>query len=74
MPVDHNRNSLAIEDRPVVRRGMAIGPQAERRVSKILRRKEFSVTADLGLGRGTARLWTNDLSYEYVEINASYRS
>jgi glutamate N-acetyltransferase/amino-acid N-acetyltransferase len=74
VPVDHNRISLAFEDRPVVRRGMAIGPQAERRVSKILRRKEFSVTADLGLGRGTARLWTNDLSYEYVEINASYRS
>lgn len=74
VPVDHKRISLAFEDRPVVRRGTAIGPQAERRVSKILRRKEFSVTADLGLGKGTARLWTNDLSYKYVEINASYRS
>jgi glutamate N-acetyltransferase/amino-acid N-acetyltransferase len=29
---------------------------------------------DLGQGSSEAQLWTTDLSYEYVKINASYRS
>jgi glutamate N-acetyltransferase/amino-acid N-acetyltransferase len=28
----------------------------------------------LGQGRHRAHLWTTDLSYDYVRINASYRS
>jgi len=28
--------------------------------------------ADLGLGRGTAQIFTCDLSYDYVKINAEY--
>ena len=29
-------------------------------------------TIDLGLGRGEDRVWTSDLSEEYVRINAKY--
>lgn len=34
------------------------------------------ITIGIGLGRGTAgtRIWTSDLSHEYVRINAEYRS
>ncbi len=35
---------------------------------------EFNVRVDLGLGDGTASLWTTDLSHEYVTINADYRT
>jgi glutamate N-acetyltransferase/amino-acid N-acetyltransferase len=28
----------------------------------------------LGQGRHRSHLWTTDLSYDYVRINASYRS
>ncbi|MEC4681069.1 MAG: bifunctional ornithine acetyltransferase/N-acetylglutamate synthase, partial [Nitrospirota bacterium] len=28
----------------------------------------------LGMGTGTATQWTTDLTYDYVKINASYRS
>jgi glutamate N-acetyltransferase/amino-acid N-acetyltransferase len=33
---------------------------------------EISIEVDLGLGAGSATLWTCDLSYDYVKINAEY--
>jgi glutamate N-acetyltransferase/amino-acid N-acetyltransferase len=35
---------------------------------------EVRLTADLGLGDGQATVWTCDLSYKYVEINAEYHT
>ena len=32
------------------------------------------VTADLGRGKGADRVWTCDLTKEYVAINGYYRS
>jgi len=29
---------------------------------------------DLGAGAASARVWTSDLSHDYVRINAEYRS
>ncbi len=39
-----------------------------------LRGKDISLEVDLGLGHETARMWTCDLSAEYVRINAEYRT
>jgi glutamate N-acetyltransferase / amino-acid N-acetyltransferase len=35
---------------------------------------ELDVRIELGLGIGTATVWTTDLSHEYVSINGDYRS
>ena len=35
-------------------------------------RPEYEITIDLGLGRGEDRVWTCDLSEEYVRINGKY--
>jgi glutamate N-acetyltransferase/amino-acid N-acetyltransferase len=35
---------------------------------------EVNVMVDLGVGRGQATVWTCDLSYKYVEINAEYHT
>ncbi|HKW86756.1 MAG TPA: bifunctional ornithine acetyltransferase/N-acetylglutamate synthase, partial [Nitrospiraceae bacterium] len=72
--IDPNRISLAFDGIPIVKDGTGLGSLAERKIAKIVRRKEFTVTADLGQGRATTRLWTTDLSYDYVRINATYRS
>ena len=37
-------------------------------------REEISIRVNLNLGEASARIWTSDLSYEYVKINAEYRS
>jgi glutamate N-acetyltransferase/amino-acid N-acetyltransferase len=40
----------------------------------VLKQKEFTVTVNLGLGSGTATVYTTDLSHEYININADYRT
>ena len=59
---------------PMVRNGIGLGPAAERRIAKVFQRKEFTIQVKLGQGRHRSHLWTTDLSYDYVRINASYRS
>ena len=39
-----------------------------------MKKTEFKITVKLGAGKATARVFTTDLSYEYVKINAEYRS
>ena len=43
-----------------------------RRAAARLRRDEVEIVVKLGAGRGRARLWTCDLSTDYVRINAEY--
>ena len=74
VPVDPTRIRLSCEGIPIVKAGVGLGHSAERRLARIMQRREFAVTIDLGQGSGRARLWTTDLSYDYVKINASYRS
>lgn len=35
---------------------------------------EITLRVELGAGTATARVWTSDLSHEYVQINAEYRT
>jgi glutamate N-acetyltransferase/amino-acid N-acetyltransferase len=74
VPVDQRRLSLSLGGVPIVRAGIGLGPRAERSVARAVKRKQVTITADLHQGRATARRWTTDLSYDYVRINASYRS
>jgi glutamate N-acetyltransferase/amino-acid N-acetyltransferase len=37
-----------------------------------MRGNEISISVALGAGAGRARLWTCDLSYDYVKVNADY--
>jgi len=36
--------------------------------------EDITVKVDIGLGQGTATVWTCDLTKEYVAINGDYRS
>ncbi len=46
----------------------------EEDAAAIFAENEISVRVSLGLGDGTATVWTSDLSYDYVTINAEYRT
>jgi len=46
----------------------------EKRLKKSLATKEISVTVNLNHGKEKCRVWTCDLTYDYVKINASYRT
>ncbi len=74
VPLDPEQITLAFDGVTMVKAGVGCGAQAERRIERIFHRKEFTISVDLGLGHGNARFWMTDLSYDYVKINASYRS
>jgi glutamate N-acetyltransferase/amino-acid N-acetyltransferase len=42
------------------------------RIREIMALPEYGITIDLGLGKGQEKVWTCDLSEEYVRINAKY--
>ena len=63
---------LAFDKTQVVHKGQPVGDQADSRAQRIMRKKHYVMTLSLGNKPGYARLWTTDLTYEYVRINASY--
>lgn len=72
--IDQRKVSVDFDHVAMVRKGMGVGLAAERRIGQVFKRKEFTISVDLGQGRAQAQMWTTDLSYDYVRINASYRS
>jgi len=56
----------------VFRRGASAGPAARARAARALRAREIEVEVRLGAGRAQTHVWTCDLSYDYVRINADY--
>ena len=47
---------------------------SEEEAEKILSEPEVTVLADMKMGSETATAWGCDLTYDYVKINADYRS
>jgi glutamate N-acetyltransferase/amino-acid N-acetyltransferase len=72
--IDQARVGIRFDDMPLVEGGLGLGPEQEAKATAVLRKAEFTVTVDLGLGAGSAWYYTSDLGYEYVRINADYRS
>ena len=67
-----DRVAIAIGDEPLVERGAPRPDARLDRIREVMRRREYAVSIDLGLGRGEEHVWTSDLSEEYVRINAKY--
>ena len=47
---------------------------SEEEATKILSEDKVTVIADIKMGEATATAWGCDLTYDYVKINADYRS
>ena len=45
-----------------------------RGMGRAMKKPEFTVRAALNRGKAAATLWTCDLSFDYVKINAEYRT
>jgi len=46
----------------------------EQKASEIMAQSEIVLTIKLQRGSFSERLWTSDLSHDYVRINAEYRT
>jgi glutamate N-acetyltransferase/amino-acid N-acetyltransferase len=56
----------------VFRNGRSAGPGARARSGEAMKANEVDVVVNLARGRSEATVWTCDLSYDYVKINAEY--
>ncbi|MDH3453766.1 MAG: bifunctional glutamate N-acetyltransferase/amino-acid acetyltransferase ArgJ [Desulfuromonadales bacterium] len=72
--VDPDQVSILFDNVAMVAKGLGLGSEQEAMASQILKKPEFTVTVDLALGEGSAYYYTSDLTYDYVRINAAYRS
>jgi glutamate N-acetyltransferase/amino-acid N-acetyltransferase len=70
--VEPDRIAVAFEDELLVERGVLREGAKHERIRETMTRPAYTITIDLGLGRGEAHMWTCDLSEEYVRINAKY--
>ena len=73
-PADRDRLSVAIGGVWMAREGAVASGYDEAPVAAHMRGREVAIAVDLGLGRGTATVWTCDLTHGYIDINGSYRS
>ncbi|MDD3953562.1 MAG: bifunctional glutamate N-acetyltransferase/amino-acid acetyltransferase ArgJ [Lentisphaeria bacterium] len=64
---------LDYEDIPIVRGGRDAGTPESEQV-QTLKGREIHINLKLGPGQGAFTIWTCDLSYEYVKINADYHT
>ncbi|WP_374575949.1 bifunctional glutamate N-acetyltransferase/amino-acid acetyltransferase ArgJ [Phenylobacterium sp.] len=71
-----NRDDLSIRFGPLVaaQDGMIAPTYNEAKMSAYMKNAELEVSVDVGVGRGSASVWTCDLTKQYVAINGDYRS
>lgn len=72
--MDINLVSLYLGDVCLARHGGVDPGYREEQGQQQMDADEITVRVDLGRGDASARVWTCDLSYDYVRINAEYRT
>ncbi len=72
--VDTNQVSLTINGTRVLENGEPSPTYTEQAGQEAMAPAEIRIRINLGSGTGKFTVWTSDLSYDYVRINAEYRS
>jgi len=71
---DRDRLAIWFGDVRVAVNGERDAGYSEEAATNVMRKQDIPVKVDIGLGNGTATVWTCDLTKEYVAINGDYRS
>ena len=73
-PADRDKLSIGFGGTWAAREGLPLADYDEAPVAAHLKGHEVTIEVDLGLGDGSATVWTCDLTHGYISINADYRS
>lgn len=74
VPLEVSRVALNINGEPILVRGRLAGEEWESTVAPTLKQRDITIHLDLGAGKAASEVWTCDLTYDYVKINAHYRT
>lgn len=69
-----NKVDVFLDDICIVRQGCIANEYTEEAGQKIMQQEEITIKVLLHRGKENAEIWTSDLSYDYVNINAEYRT
>ncbi len=72
--LDPAKVSVALDDLPLIECGEPHPGYKEALGAAVVARDEFAIRIRLARGHAGVRIWTCDLSYDYVKINAEYRT
>jgi len=73
-PADRDKLAIWFGDTRVAVKGERDPDYSEEATSAYMKRDEIAIRVRLGIGEGQGRVWTCDLTKEYVAINGDYRS
>ncbi len=71
---DRDRLTIRFGDILVAENGWVSPSYSEEQGAAYMKQQDLVMGIDLGIGRGSSRVWTCDLTDRYIEINADYRS
>ncbi len=71
---DRDLLSISFGDVLVAEKGWVAPSYKEELGAAEMKKEEITLKVDLGLGDGSATIWTCDLTHQYITINADYRS
>ena len=69
-----DRVAIHLDGVCIVRDGGRAPDYTEERGQQVMAQPEITIRVELGRGAAAARIWTTDLSFDYVRINAEYRT
>jgi glutamate N-acetyltransferase / amino-acid N-acetyltransferase len=72
--LDIERVAIWLDDVCIVAQGGRAAAYTEAAGQAVMQRSEFTIRVDLGRGEAQTRVLTCDFSYDYVKINAEYRT
>jgi glutamate N-acetyltransferase/amino-acid N-acetyltransferase len=72
--LDIHKIDVYIDDICIVNNGERSKTYNEDKAKKVMRQNEIILRINLRRGAFSEEIWTTDLSYEYIKINAEYRS
>ena len=73
-PASRDKVKIWIGNNLVASEGVVDINYKEDIVADYMKNKNINIKIDVGVGEGSGRIWTCDLSHQYITINADYRS
>jgi glutamate N-acetyltransferase/amino-acid N-acetyltransferase len=73
-PADRDKLAISFGDFLLAEDGERAPSYDEAAVSAYMKSQELEIRVDIGLGSGSATVYTCDLTHGYIDINGSYRS
>jgi glutamate N-acetyltransferase/amino-acid N-acetyltransferase len=72
--LDVSQVNIWLGDVQIVANGAVASDYSEARGAAVMAQSDINITIRLAAGQGQSTIWTCDFSYDYVKINAEYRT